>query len=80
MATSPQLLGDEVCTIFIVGFPEDFTEREFMNMFMFCDGFDACSLKGSPPDDDVSGALSKSLCSLSSEQDVSQKRFLTLFI
>ena len=51
-----------------------------MNMFMFCDGFDACSLKGSPPDDDVSGALSKSLCSLSSEQDVSQKRFLTLFI
>jgi hypothetical protein len=38
-------LTDDVTTIFVVGFPEDMTEREFQNMFMFCRGFEAASLK-----------------------------------
>ncbi|KAI8338472.1 hypothetical protein BC941DRAFT_512606 [Chlamydoabsidia padenii] len=38
-------LTDDVTTIFVVGFPDDMTEREFQNMFMFCRGFEAASLK-----------------------------------
>ncbi|KAI8339592.1 hypothetical protein BC941DRAFT_501071 [Chlamydoabsidia padenii] len=38
-------LTDDVTTIFVVGFPDDMTEREFQNMFMFCPGFEAASLK-----------------------------------
>lgn len=36
---------DDVTTIFVVGFPEDMAEREFQNMFTFCQGFEAASLK-----------------------------------
>ncbi|KAI7896385.1 uncharacterized protein EV154DRAFT_598339 [Mucor mucedo] len=36
---------DDVTTIFVVGFPEDMAEREFQNMFIFCQGFEAASLK-----------------------------------
>lgn len=36
---------DDVTTIFVVGFPEDMGEREFQNMFTFCQGFEAASLK-----------------------------------
>ncbi|KAI9276556.1 hypothetical protein BY458DRAFT_505336 [Sporodiniella umbellata] len=36
---------DDVTTIFVVGFPEDMSEREFQNMFTFCRGFEAASLK-----------------------------------
>jgi hypothetical protein len=36
---------DDVTTIFVVGFPEDMVEREFQNMFTFCHGFEAASLK-----------------------------------
>ncbi|CAO3610086.1 unnamed protein product [Cunninghamella blakesleeana] len=38
-------LTDDVTTIFVVGFPDDMTEREFQNMFTFCPGFEAASLK-----------------------------------
>lgn len=37
--------SDDVTTIFVVGFPEDMSEREFQNMFTFCRGFEAASLK-----------------------------------
>ncbi|CAO3598290.1 unnamed protein product [Absidia cylindrospora] len=39
------LLTDNVTTIFVVGFPDDMAEREFQNMFLFCPGFEAASLK-----------------------------------
>jgi hypothetical protein len=42
--TSPPI-NDDVTTIFVVGFPEDMAEREFQNMFTFCPGFEAASLK-----------------------------------
>jgi len=36
---------EEITTIFVVGFPEDMGEREFVNMFTFCTGFEAAILK-----------------------------------
>lgn len=36
---------DDVTTIFVVGFPDDMSEREFQNMFIFSPGFEAASLK-----------------------------------
>ncbi|KAJ9094864.1 hypothetical protein QFC19_007793 [Naganishia cerealis] len=41
----PSLGEEEISTIFIVGFPDDITEREFANMFLFAPGFEASSLK-----------------------------------
>ncbi|CAH7672926.1 expressed protein [Phakopsora pachyrhizi] len=38
-------LAEEISTIFVVGFPDDMNEREFQNMFMFCSGFEAATLK-----------------------------------
>lgn len=43
---------DEVTTVFVVGFPDDMTEREFQNMFTFAEGFEAASLKLPTPTDD----------------------------
>lgn len=36
---------EEITTVFIVGFPDDMTEREFANMFLFAKGFEASTLK-----------------------------------
>jgi RNA recognition motif-containing protein len=37
---------DEVIsTVYVNGFPEDFREREFLNMFTFARGFEGCSLR-----------------------------------
>ncbi|PVU97749.1 hypothetical protein BB559_001928 [Furculomyces boomerangus] len=36
---------EEITTIFVVGFPDDMTEREFVNMFTFSPGFEAAMLK-----------------------------------
>lgn len=36
---------EEISTIFVVGFPDDMTEREFQNMFTFCPGYEAATLK-----------------------------------
>ncbi|GAA5827230.1 hypothetical protein JCM11251_001181 [Rhodosporidiobolus azoricus] len=36
---------EEISTIFVVGFPEDMTEREFHNLFTFAEGFEAATLK-----------------------------------
>ncbi|KAG9028890.1 hypothetical protein FRB95_005940 [Tulasnella sp. JGI-2019a] len=36
---------EEISTIFVVGFPDDMQEREFQNMFTFCQGFEAATLK-----------------------------------
>ncbi|KIO30984.1 hypothetical protein M407DRAFT_68388, partial [Tulasnella calospora MUT 4182] len=36
---------EEISTIFVVGFPDDMQEREFQNMFTFCPGFEAATLK-----------------------------------
>ncbi|KAG8789437.1 hypothetical protein FRC20_003780 [Serendipita sp. 405] len=44
----PQLQAptqEEISTIFVVGFPDDMTEREFQNMFTFCPGYEAATLK-----------------------------------
>ncbi|PVV02229.1 hypothetical protein BB560_003323, partial [Smittium megazygosporum] len=35
----------EITTIFVVGFPDDIQEREFMNMFTFAPGFEGSMLK-----------------------------------
>ena len=40
----PERNNDEVSTIFITGFPDDITEREFNNMFLFSHGFEAATL------------------------------------
>ncbi|KAI8060669.1 uncharacterized protein B0P05DRAFT_574734 [Gilbertella persicaria] len=48
LPSSPPLSAepiDNVCTIFVVGFPDDLQEREFRNMFTFSKGFEAASLK-----------------------------------
>ena len=37
--------AEEITTVFIVGFPDDMTEREFANMFVFARGFEASTLK-----------------------------------
>lgn len=39
------LPGEEISTIFVVGFPDNMQEREFLNMFMFSPGFEAATLK-----------------------------------
>lgn len=39
------LPAEEITTVFIVGFPDDMTEREFANMFLFARGFEASTLK-----------------------------------
>ncbi|KAI8060799.1 hypothetical protein BC940DRAFT_323071 [Gongronella butleri] len=49
---TPSFLTEDVKTIFIVGFPDDMTEREFQNMFTFCPGFEAASLKWHAKDQD----------------------------
>ncbi|KAF7789462.1 hypothetical protein EIP86_000407 [Pleurotus ostreatoroseus] len=36
---------EEISTIFVVGFPDDMSEREFQNMFTFSNGFEAATLK-----------------------------------
>jgi hypothetical protein len=41
----PSINGEEISTIFVVGFPEDMLEREFQNMFIFSPGFEAATLK-----------------------------------
>ncbi|KAL9549996.1 hypothetical protein MBANPS3_004935 [Mucor bainieri] len=42
------LPGEEISTIFVVGFPENMQEREFQNMFIFSPGFEAATLKLPP--------------------------------
>ncbi|EIM19789.1 hypothetical protein E3Q22_02188 [Wallemia mellicola] len=37
--------SDDISTIFVVGFPDDMTEREFQNMFIFSSEFEAATLK-----------------------------------
>ncbi|KAJ1561338.1 hypothetical protein HK096_005064, partial [Nowakowskiella sp. JEL0078] len=44
-AYQQQIPLEEITTIFVVGFPEDMYEREFQNMFTFCPGFEAATLK-----------------------------------
>lgn len=45
ISSYPQRNNDEVSTLFITGFPDDITEREFNNMFLFARGFEAATLK-----------------------------------
>ncbi|THG97484.1 hypothetical protein EW026_g4528 [Hermanssonia centrifuga] len=42
---SQQQPQEEISTIFVVGFPDDMSEREFQNMFTFSNGFEAATLK-----------------------------------
>ncbi|KAI9483153.1 MAG: hypothetical protein EXX96DRAFT_557066 [Benjaminiella poitrasii] len=48
---------DDVTTIFVVGFPDDMAEREFQNMFTFCQGFEAASLKWHCKDQEEDNSL-----------------------
>lgn len=43
--------NEEITTVFLAGFPEDITEREFSNYFVFAKGFEASSLKFPTPDE-----------------------------
>ncbi|KAI0784838.1 hypothetical protein C8Q75DRAFT_372084 [Abortiporus biennis] len=47
MSNNPQNAQqqEEISTIFVVGFPDDMSEREFQNMFTFSAGFEAATLK-----------------------------------
>lgn len=45
MQNTQQQPQEEISTIFVVGFPDDMTEREFQNMFTFSSGFEAATLK-----------------------------------
>ncbi|GAA6040339.1 hypothetical protein JCM8097_007564, partial [Rhodosporidiobolus ruineniae] len=40
--------GEDLSTIFVVGFPDDFTAREFELLFTFADGFEGAALKVPP--------------------------------
>ncbi|KAJ9068465.1 hypothetical protein DSO57_1028387 [Entomophthora muscae] len=51
--------SEEVTTLFMVGFPDDFTEREFQNMFLFATGFEAAMLKMPESQQEPSLALEK---------------------
>lgn len=42
---------EEITTIFVVGFPDDMRERDFINMFIFSTGFEAATLKIPPSDE-----------------------------
>lgn len=44
-SNSNSIIKEEISTIFVVGFPENMQEREFQNMFIFCPGFEAATLK-----------------------------------
>jgi hypothetical protein len=44
-SSSSSIVKEEISTIFVVGFPENMQEREFQNMFIFCPGFEAATLK-----------------------------------
>lgn len=44
-SNSNSIVKEEISTIFVVGFPENMQEREFQNMFIFCPGFEAATLK-----------------------------------
>ncbi|KAI8141725.1 hypothetical protein BJV82DRAFT_617292 [Fennellomyces sp. T-0311] len=52
--------GEDISTIFVVGFPDDMQEREFQNMFIFASGFEAATLKipSKDLDDDLPSASS----------------------
>ena len=57
--------NEEITTLFIAGFPEDITEREFGNMFLFARGYEASMLKlpqatASARGEDVSDASTSS--------------------
>ena len=41
--------NQEISTLFIAGFPDDITEREFANIFLFSKGFEASMLKYPTP-------------------------------
>lgn len=43
--TESYAIDEVVSTIYVNGFPEDFKEREFQNLFAFAKGFDGCSLR-----------------------------------
>lgn len=50
-------MAADVSTIFVVGFPDDMTEREFTNMFAFAEGFEAATLKFPwPRDGSIAGS------------------------
>jgi len=56
-AAYDQAMQADVSTIFVVGFPDDMTEREFSNMFAFAEGFEAATLKFPyPRDGSVAGS------------------------
>lgn len=49
--------GEEiVTTIYVNGFPEDFREREFQNLFAFAKGYEGCSLRIPTADSEASGS------------------------
>lgn len=62
-------LPDPISTIFIIGFPEDFKERELVNMFMFASGFEGAVLKPNhcnPSEDSLFSSSLKRSTSISS--------------
>lgn len=44
-ATNSNSNSNDISTIFIIGFPDDFKERELTNMFLFAPGFEGAVLK-----------------------------------
>lgn len=56
--SAPGNTEDAVTTIYMVGFPEDFKERELANLFVFAKGFEGCSLRSASQSTSVDPALS----------------------
>lgn len=49
LAVNTDRSAQEISTLFMAGFPEDMTDREFSNMFLFAKGFEASMLKYPQP-------------------------------
>ncbi|WVQ72174.1 hypothetical protein IAR50_001719 [Cryptococcus sp. DSM 104548] len=61
-----------ISTIFVVGFPDDMSEREFQNIFTFAPGFEAATLKfpsGSARREPAAAALLAELTQLAAHQN-----------
>lgn len=71
------LPGEEISTIFVVGFPDNMQEREFLNMFMFSPGFEAATLK--VPATITSSTATATLANMEDENNRKQIVSLSLY-
>lgn len=80
--TSTTASGEEISTIFVVGFPDDMQEREFQNMFIFSPGFEAATLKipSKEQEEDINSNGNGSSNNNNRKQIVSNKEVVVMVI